>query len=144
MAVIGEAPSPARLLIGMQRMPHDQLRSWLAEDLEKAPDNKTLAKLRKDAAAEFRKQLTIGNPTDSDEAGLRRLVKQLKAGSRRVKLFLRHALHAKLYLAHRNDTINPIIAYLGSSNLTMSGLKGQGELPDKDSAGKLHHWFEAR
>ncbi|TAG08195.1 MAG: NgoFVII family restriction endonuclease [Verrucomicrobia bacterium] len=143
-----DSQAPARLLVGMQRMPHDQLRSWLADDNENTPDNKQLTKLRKDAAAEFRKQLTIGNPTDTDEAGLKRLVKQLKSGRLRVKLFLKHTLHAKLYLAHRKDTINPIIAYLGSSNLTMSGLKGQGELNidvlDKDAAKKLHRWFEDR
>lgn len=143
-----DSPPPARLLVGMQRLPHEQLRSWLADGPEKEPDNKTLAKLRKDAAAEFRKQLTIGNPTDADEAGLRRLVKQLKAGQLKVKLFLKHTLHAKLYLAHRADTINPIIAYLGSSNLTLSGLKGQGELNidvlDKDAAKKLQTWFEDR
>lgn len=142
------SPAPARLLVGMQRMPHDQLRSWLSDDTEKAPDNKALIKFRKEAAAEFRKQLTIGNPTDADEAGLRRLVKQLKSGRLCVKLFLKHNLHAKLYLAHRTDSINPIIAYLGSSNLTMSGLKGQGELNidvlDKDAAKKLHGWFEDR
>lgn len=143
-----DLPAPARLLVGMQRLPHDQLRKWLSEESEKDPDNKTLAKLRKEAAAEFRKQLTIGNPTDADEAGLRRLVKQLKAGRLKVKLFLKHALHAKLYLAHRKDTINPIIAYLGSSNLTMAGLKGQGELNidvlDKDAGKKLQIWFEDR
>ena len=143
-----DSPPPARLLVGMQRLPHDQLRSWLTDDPEKAPDNKQLTKLRRDAAAEFRKQLTIGNPTNADEAGLKRLVKQLKTGRLCVKLFLKHTLHAKLYLAHRKDTINPIIAYLGSSNLTMSGLKGQGELNidvlDKDATKKLHSWFEDR
>ena len=148
MPTAADAPPPARLLVGMQRMPHDQLRSWLTDDPEKAPDIKQLTKLRKDAAAEFRKQLTIGNPTDADEAGLKRLVKQLKSGRLSVKLFLKHTLHAKLYLAHRTDTINPIIAYLGSSNLTMSGLKGQGELNidvlDKDAAKKLQRWFEDR
>lgn len=148
MPATDNSPAPARLLVGMQRPPHDQLRKWLAPDQEKDPDNKTLAKLRKEAAQEFKKQLTIGNPTDADEAGLRRLVKQLKAGRLSVKLFLKHALHAKLYLAHRSDTINPIIAYLGSSNLTMAGLKGQGELNidvlDKDAAKKLQRWFEDR
>jgi len=143
-----DAPPPARLLVGMQRLPHEQLREWLAGEPERDPDLKTLANLRKDAAREFRKQLTIGYPTDADESGLKRLVKQLKEGRLQVKLFLKHPLHAKLYLAHRDDAINPIIAYLGSSNLTMAGLKGQGELNidvlDKDAAKKLFVWFEDR
>ena len=31
---------------------------------------------------------------------------------------LRCPLHAKLYLMHRTDPINPIVGYLGSSSLT--------------------------
>lgn len=138
-------PPPCRLLVGMQRLPQKQLRAWLSDSPERAPDLGQLAKMRKDAAKEFRKQLTVGYPTDADEAGLKRLVKQLREKRLVVKLFLKHALHAKLYLAHRNDGFNPIIAYLGSSNLTMAGLKGQGELNvdvlDGDAAGKLHQWF---
>ncbi len=141
-------PPPARLLVGMQRLPQEQLREFLSDEPDRPPDSKTLIKLRKDAAREFRKQLTIGNPTDADEAGLKRLVKQLKSGRLKVKLFLKHTLHAKLYLAYRDDAINPVIAYLGSSNLTMSGLKGQGELNidvlDKDAAKKLFQWFKDR
>ncbi len=141
-------PPPCRLLVGMQRLPHEQLEAWLDDDSERPPDNKRLLKLRKDAAREFRKQLTLGHPTDADEAGLRRLAAHLRQGRVRVKLFLRHPLHAKLYLAHRPDPINPVIAYLGSSNLTLAGLKGQGELNidvlDKDAAAKLHRWFNER
>lgn len=77
---------------------------------------------------EFRAQLTFGVPTNDDEAGLRRLTNQLKAKKVAVKLFLRHPLHAKLYLCFRPDPINPIVGYLGSSNLTVSGLSYQGEL----------------
>ena len=139
---------PCRLLVGMQRLPQEQLREWLSEAPERAPDNKTLATLRKNAAHEFRKQLTIGCPTDADEAGLKRLATHLQEGRLKVKLFLKHTLHAKLYLAHRTDGFNPIIAYLGSSNLTLSGLKQQGELnidvPDKDAAAKLYQWFKDR
>jgi len=44
--------------------------------------------------------------------------------------------------------VNKIIAYMGSSNLTFSGLQGQGELNidvlDGDAAGKLAQWFEDR
>ncbi|MBN8460378.1 MAG: NgoFVII family restriction endonuclease [Verrucomicrobia bacterium] len=141
-------PPPCRLLVGMQRLPHEQLTAWLSESGERPPDNKRMTQLRKDAAREFRKQLTLGHPTDADEAGLRRLATQLREKRVRVKLFLKHPLHAKLYLAHRDDAFHPIIAYLGSSNLTLSGLKSQGELnidvPDPDAAEKLHRWFEDR
>jgi len=140
-----EQPPPCRLLVGMQKLPQEQLRSWLTESPDRPPDLGQLAKLRKEAAREFRRQLTIGQPTDADEAGLKRLAGQLREKRLVVKLFLKHALHAKLYLAHRDDKFNPIIAYLGSSNLTMAGLKGQGELNidvlDGDAAAKLHQWF---
>src|SRR5208282_3274273 len=57
-----------------------------------------------------------------------------------------HPLHAKLYLVHRTDPNNPTIGFLGSSNLTLSGLSKQGELNvdvlDHDACKKLQTWFE--
>ena len=65
-----------------------------------------------------------------------------------MKLFLRHSLHAKLYLLYRDDPVNPIVGYLGGSNLTFAGLSGQGELNvdvlDHDATLKLKKWFEDR
>jgi HKD family nuclease len=65
-----------------------------------------------------------------------------------VKLHLAFPLHAKLYLAYREDYNAPIIGYLGSSNLTFSGLLKQGELnidvTDKDSGIRLEQWFQDR
>ena len=111
-------------------------------------DNKTIARLKRQAALEFQQQLTIGVPTSADEVGLRRLVRQLRSHQLAVKLFLRHPLHAKLYLAHRTDNFNPVIGFVGSSNLTMSGLRGQGELNvdvlEMDAGSKLVKWFEDR
>ena len=111
-----------RLLVGMQRLPQEELKNALGL-LKKQDevDAQTASKLKKKLAQEFRDQLTIGIPTNEDEAGLRRLAKQIKANKVKVKLFLRHPLHAKLYLLFRKDPINPIIGYLGSSNLTLSG-----------------------
>lgn len=145
----GAAGGCCRLLVGMQRLPQDELRH--AFHIAKGPDqldNQTALRLKKKLAEEFRTQLTFGVPSDADEAGLRRLVAQLKAGQLTVKLFLRHTLHAKLYLLFREDPINPIIGYLGSSNLTLSGLSYQGELNvdvlDHDATEKLAKWFEDR
>ena len=138
-----------RLLVGMQRLPHEELR--IAKNLwanEEQLDNKTVLQLKRKLAEEFREQLTIGAPTNEDEAGLRRLARQIKAQKVVVKLFLRHSLHAKLYLLFRPDPINPTVGYLGSSNLTQPGLSLQGELNvdvlDHDACQKLAKWFEDR
>jgi hypothetical protein len=99
-------------------------------------------------ALEFRRQLMLGAPSNEDEQGLRRLAQQLKDKKLVVKLHLRHRLHAKLYLLFRDDYNNPITGYLGSSNLTLSGLKWQGELKiavlEHDACKKLTQWFENR
>jgi SNF2 family DNA or RNA helicase len=138
-----------RLLVGMQRLPAEELRAALSVTRQETQiDNQTALRLKKRLAEEFREQLTVGTPTNEDEACLRRLARQIKAKKVVVKLFLRHPLHAKLYLLFRPDPINPIVSYLGSSNLTLSGLSGQGELNvdvlDHDACQKLARWFEDR
>jgi superfamily II DNA or RNA helicase len=138
-----------RLLVGMQRLPAEELRTALSLTHRDAEiDNQTALRLKKRLADEFHEQLTVGTPTNEDEACLRRLAAQIKAKKVVVKLFLRHALHAKLYLLFRPDPINPIVSYLGSSNLTLAGLSGQGELNvdvlDHDACQKLARWFEDR
>ena len=145
----GPDDGPCRVLVGMQRLPHEELREALSL-LDRPPgmDNQSAHRLRVQLAEQLRQQLTIGTPTNQDEQTLRRLAAQLRAGRVVVKLFLRHPLHAKLYLLFRNDPINPIVGYLGSSNLTFAGLSGQGELNvdvlDHDAALKLKAWFEDR
>ncbi len=138
-----------RILVGMQRLPHEELRFALS--LAKDPqgiDQQAALRMKKKIAEEFRNQLIIGAPTNEDEAGLRRLASQLRTKKVAVKLFLRHPLHAKLYLLFRPDPINPVVGYLGSSNLTLSGLSRQGELNidvlDYDACRKLAGWFEER
>ena len=138
-----------RLLVGMQEAPKDELRDALAiTGQDEGRDPASVIRLKKKLAQEFRDQLTVGFQTNADEAGLRRLALQLRSQKVVVKLYLRCPLHAKLYLMHRTDPINPIVGYLGSSNLTFSGLSGQGELNidvlDCDAARKLSVWFEER
>ena len=138
-----------RLLVGMQRLPQDELRAALSfTGREAGIDNQTAVRLKKRLAEEFRDQLAFGVPTDADEAGLRRLASQIKSKKVIVKLFLRHQLHAKLYLLFRPDPVNPAVGFLGSSNLTFAGLSRQGELNidvmDHDACAKLAKWFEDR
>lgn len=138
-----------RLLVGMHRPPEEELRVALrVAKAEGEMDNQTALRLKKSLAESFRNQLTLGFPTNDDEAGLRRLAAQIKTKKVVVKLHLRHALHAKLYLLFRPDPVNPIVGYLGSSNLTMAGLSTQGELNidvlDHDATQKLAAWFNDR
>jgi superfamily II DNA or RNA helicase len=146
---VGGENSCCRLLVGMQGLPSDEVHT--AFTLGTAPgrlDNSTIIRLKKKIAAEFRQQLTIGAPTNEDEVGLRRLSHQLKTKKLVIKLFLAHPLHAKLYLVHRNDPNSPIVGFLGSSNLTLAGLRKQGELNvdilDHDATNKLQKWFDDR
>ena len=93
-----------RLLVGMHRLPKEDLRQALAIGLNlKRMDNSQANRLEKLMAVEFREQLTYGKPSAADEDGLRRLRSQLLNHKLQVKLFLRNTLHAKLYLTYRVD-----------------------------------------
>lgn len=112
-----------RLLVGMQRLPQEELHEALGvANRDLGLDNQTALRLKKKLAEQFREQLTIGVPSSQDEAGLRRLAAQIKAKKVVVKLFLKHQLHAKLYLLFRPDPTSPTVGYLGSSNAVIPGL----------------------
>ena len=138
-----------RLLVGMQPPPEETFRGAMRLDQgDDGIDNQTALRLKQRLAEEFREQLTVGVPTLEDEKGLRQLARQIRDDKVKVKLFLRHPLHAKLYLLYRPDPITPTVGYLGSSNLTLAGLSRQGELNvevlDPDTCQKLEDWFEDR
>ncbi|MEH2315058.1 MAG: helicase-related protein [Nostoc sp.] len=146
---VGSENACCRLLIGMQSLPSDEVHAaFTLSSGDGRIDNSAIVRLKKRMAAEFRKQLAIGAPTNQDEAGLRRLSHQLKTQKLIIKLFLGHPLHAKLYLVHRHDFNTPTVGFLGSSNLTLPGLVKQGELNvdilDHDACNKLQKWFSDR
>ena len=138
-----------RLLVGMHVSPSDELRHSLRQrEDDNGLDNQTAVREKRRIAEEFKQQLTFGVPTNDDEASLRQLSHQIRSKKLVVKVYLRHPLHAKLYLLHRNDANNPVTGFLGSSNLTLAGLAKQGELNvdvlEHDACNKLVDWFEDR
>ena len=94
------------------------------------------------------RQLAYGIPTGHHAAALKKLARQLRDRRLVVNFFAAYRLHAKLYLVHRENKLSPVVGFVGSSNLTLAGLKNQGELNvdvlDRDAAEKLSRWFEQR
>lgn len=144
----GTDSSCCRILVGMNKTPQEETREEKSIRPRPIPDGPTMARIRTKAAQSFREQIEYGLPTAATEASLRQLARQLGAHKVRVKLYLGVSLHAKLYLIHRADRVTPLIGYVGSSNLSYSGLSGQGELNidvvEQDAARKLQGWFDER
>lgn len=138
-----------RLLVGMHVSPSEDLRRSLSQrEVIDGLDNQTAIREKRRIAEEFKDQLSFGVPTNDDESSLQKLAHQIKNKKLVVKVYLRHPLHAKLYLLHRSDANNPITGFLGSSNLTLAGLAKQGELNvdvlEHDACNKLVDWFNDR
>lgn len=135
-----------RILVGMTSSPKDELLQALSNPAGVHVDNKMIVRQRTKLVQDLAAQLTYGIPTQKDEDTLKGLLHQLKNGKVVVKLFLRHQLHAKLYICHTSIKTVPIQSLLGSSNFTLSGLSQQGELNvdvyDADAGKKLEKWFE--
>ena len=143
----GENGECCRLIIGMSQDPRRAIGRLYGMEPPRTTQ-KIVFERKQREIDNLTEQLAVGFAAAADEAALRRLREQLQNGKVKAKFFARHPLHAKLYLAHRDDAMNPTIAFLGSSNLTLAGLEKQGELNidvlDGDAAAKLSRWFDAR
>lgn len=146
----GGPEKQCRLLVGMH-VAYDEATRDIVSELEEHPDamdQRKLKLLKRACAREFQKQLTTAIPSNRLEADLRTLVRQIRSEKLVVKLSVHAKLHAKLYLFARDDDHVKQVGYLGSSNLTQSGVRGQGELNidvlDQQACKDLQKWFEDR
>jgi len=144
----GDESRACRVLVGMYRPPEEEMR--LLQGLprqEQTLDGPARVRLSDKIMESFKEQLASGVPSNEAEETLCRLARQLRSGKVYVKAFVRYPLHAKLYLVCREDSVTPLIAFMGSSNLTLAGLQRQGELNvdvvEQDAARKLLAWFDA-
>ncbi|BCW95334.1 MAG: hypothetical protein KatS3mg018_0816 [Fimbriimonadales bacterium] len=145
----GDEDRACRLLVGMHRPPEEEMKQLYRLTRESPTlDGPTRARMVRRLTESFKEQIEFGVPTDEAERTLRQLARQLRQRKVFVKAFLKHPLHAKLYLVQRPDAVAPLIGFVGSSNLTLAGLKHQGELNvdvvEQDAAQKLLQWFNDR
>jgi len=138
----------ARVLVGIHETPREEMRRLTRMRPTEPTDNRTAARFKTETVDEYRQQLQIGLPSEGDETALQALLRQINDGDVQVRLHTAHRLHAKLYLCHRDDSAAPRVGYVGSSNMTVAGLREQGELNvdvvDGDATDKLARWFEDR
>src|SRR5579871_5855018 len=143
-----------RVLVGMTLAdPDAQVHRRLQLELEGRADDEEIDRevaraRRQQALLMFRTQLMRGVPSRSDLRSLRLLKSHLQDEKVKIKLFTRRPLHGKAYVCHRQDINSPIVGFVGSSNLTMAGLRHNYELNvdvlDSDATKKLADWFEDR
>jgi len=96
----------------MQRLPEEELREALSLVKGKEGiDNQTAIHINKKLADEFRQQLMVGAPTNEDEAGLRRLAAQIRAGKERAgnnfPVFLKYAIKPSTHKTWRRAAWMP-------------------------------------
>lgn len=159
MEGIGGSASPrpdtpiVRILVGMVHgTPGDETLDELQRQLEGAAGggtDHTLGKARQSQLlAHLREQLMRGIPTEGDRITLQDLRRQVAAGLVELRVYTRRPLHGKTYVFHRDDPVNPRVAFVGSSNLTAAGLASNYELNvdvvDQDATAKLAAWFDDR
>lgn len=146
----GGEDSQLRVIVGMSNAPHADARTTLRNATHSEPDNEEIIKRKKKSLELFADQFSFRTPNPRDEASLWRLHADLKSQRIVVRLYTSHQLHAKLYLTYASDRSEdyPNVGYIGSSNMTYGGLRGQGELnvdiPDQANAAQLQAWFESR
>ncbi len=98
------------------------------------------------AKAEIRRTLEYMPQKESDKKAVLRLIELVEKGKIEVKVYTREQLHAKAYIFETNIAQIPHIAIVGSSNLSLSGIREHTELNLKTlvqhDADQLLKWFE--
>jgi superfamily II DNA or RNA helicase len=143
----------ARVLVGMlvstaQVEALQELQRELdgSVDVADLADNQKAAARRNELLSDFRMQLSRGIPNEKSRKTLASLRDQVASGAVEVKVFTRKPLHGKTYIFHRDTNNAPIVGFVGSSNLTASGLQSNLELNvdvlDSAASQDLSDWFE--
>ena len=147
--------SAIRLLIGnqsnqetidalMQREMHPQRVQSAIGKLQSPKEKKRIAE---ETGKGIREALSVPPLTDETEGLLAEIKEWLVSGKLEVRVYTKEKLHAKAYLfAYPEKTYEHGIGIVGSSNLTLSGLKNNTELNvlvhGNDNFKQLNTWFD--
>lgn len=142
-----------RILIGMmtggpELETLDDLQSMIGGETRSDADATVSRERKWELLEHLRTQLMRGAPNPADRLTLGSLRELIKSGQIELKVFTRRPLHGKTYIFHRQDENSPIVGFVGSSNLTPSGLSSNLELNvdvlDSSGGKDLADWFEDR
>lgn len=101
---------------------------------------------RRMAADETRRTLEYMPQTESDQRAAVRLRELIRKGKIQVKVYTKDRLHAKAYIFEIDGGFLPVLAIIGSSNLSVSGIREHAELNlrtnDGKQASELLGWFD--
>lgn len=147
--------SAIRLLIGnqsnqdtidalMQREMHPQRAQSVIGKLQNPREKKRIAE---ETGKGVREALSIPPLTDETEELLAEIKEWMASGKLEVRVYTKEKLHAKAYLfAYPEQTYEQGIGIVGSSNLTLSGLRNNTELNvlvhGNDNFKQLNTWFD--
>lgn len=147
--------SAIRLLIGnqsnqetidalMQREMHPQRVQTAIAKLQSPKEKKRIAE---ETGKGIREALSVPPLTDDTEGLLAEIKEWLASGKLEVRVYTKEKLHAKAYLfAYPEKTYEHGIGIVGSSNLTLSGLRNNTELNvlvhGNDNFKQLNKWFD--
>jgi len=109
---------------------------------QKYSNDADISKMMKREKKEIIEHISRVKPSEENKEFINWLFDKLQEGKIKVRLYPKETLHAKLYLTHK---IEEGIAFVGSSNLSLSGISTNTELnvalDGKDDYDYLSKWF---
>ena len=108
---------------------------WVTEDV------------RKRATDEVRRTLEYMPQTEKDRAASEKLIDLIRKKKLQVRVYTKSQLHAKAYIFELEDKHLPLMAIVGSSNLSLSGIREHAELNlrtnNHNDAKDILRWFDS-
>ena len=99
-----------------------------------------------DTASKVKQSLEYMQQTDSDQDVVGKLLSMIKNEKLQVMVYKKEKLHAKAYIFELDNNQLPAVAIVGSSNMSISGIREHSELNLKtrepSDAIKLLEWFD--